>query len=1214
MEVAGWVPLQADDRVSVAGHAYIFKSYLEKTRENGKSETAGPSGENPFSVAASRLLGFGREITAAALFGAGRAMDAFSVSLTVVGFLARTLGTGGMQKAFMPVFAGLFRRGPRKKAWEAASPPLTATLLLSLLLTAAGIFLAPAIVGLLFPGLAAKGPNNEAAGMMRILFPGLFLGTLAAILAGFLRLFHRSASVELASLLYGAGAILGIFLFQAGSGSYALALGVLLGFLLQILLLAPVLVKTVSRPALEFTYAPSLKIDNAAGRKYATRLAPVGLGEALAHGPALVEKFVAASLRVGSLSYLYFATEIFRLPFTFLSRAIQRSLLKDFSESAALLDREKTKKIFLDGLRINLFLLAPASILMVTLANPIVSLLLERFNFSAQAVTSTALALQFYAIGLIGWGIHGLTTRILQARLEERTSLFLDFFLLAVQVPLVIWLARTPLQFAGIALATSISYLIFALVRIVVVRHKLRRDGIAVAYRGDHRRRRQDLQRLFADGPGHHRGQVRLQPHPVQFASRRKYHLLRLPVLHGHGRLLSFLADLQKHRHPDIQEKRKRKPAGGPPFPAVAFPLPGRRVRRPRVLQDGIPLQDQSLSLQPQLGDQERRHQADRAVQGQGKKPVPGRDAVRAARATASCAATPCWPSRPSTPGTRRSRRCCCDCSRTAISKCAPRPWTTWPRTSARASTAKCARPSCAGWTAAASRKRSPACGSWPARGERGDLPRLQRLYLDSNSLIREEVLELLYSFYRRNLLTPDEIKRPGPAGAGHLQPPDPGIQDQVHHQSHLPGDRPPMIIWISDFFANLPGQRLMTYITFRALMAVLTSFAIGILLGRRVIRAIYQLNFRDRARDFGDMSPRNKDGTPTMGGLIIFFSLLISVLLWGSWKKPNNFFLGTIIFTAFWFTALGFFDDYLKNIRGASDLGMNRGLKLFLQSLFGLILGLLLLSAEASPFAPDIAGKLFVPFLKYPVLDLGIFYYPFIILVIIAIANSINFADGLDGLATVPAGLLLAVYAVFAYIIGNSRAAKYLWFPFINGAGELVVVLAALIGALAAFLWFNAYPAEIFMGDTGSLLIGGITATSAVLLKHELLFLIAGGVFVIEFLSVFIQDYIGIKLLKRRIFYRAPIHHYLPVPGHRRAQDRRPLLDPGGDLHPGQPDQHQAALKKTRSSLDKKKTCQHNARPEPPRLACPERGGCRAPTGHPRGNGAGRSRSRAAP
>ncbi len=334
------------------------------------------------------------------------------------------------------------------------------------------------------------------------------------------------------------------------------------------------------------------------------------------------------------------------------------------------------------------------------------------------------------------------------------------------------------------------------------------------------------------------------------------------------------------------------------------------------------------------------------------------------------------------------------------------------------------------------------------------------------------------------------------------------------------------MIAWISELFVNLPGQRLLTYITFRALMAVLTSFVVGIVLGRRIIRAIYQLNFRDRARDFGDMSPRNKDGTPTMGGLIIFFSLLVSLLLWGSWRKPNDFFLVTMIFTAFWFTALGFFDDYLKNIRGNSDLGMNRGLKLFLQGLFGVILALLLLGSDASPFAAGTATQLHLPFLKTPLLDLGIFYYPFIVLAIIAIANAINFADGLDGLATVPSGLLIAVYAVFAYIIGNSIAAKYLWFPHVPGAGELVVVLAALIGALAAFLWFNAYPAEVFMGDTGSLLIGGVIAASAVLLKQELLFVIAGGVFVIEFLSVFVQDYIGIKLLKRRIFYRAPIHH----------------------------------------------------------------------------------------
>ena len=331
------------------------------------------------------------------------------------------------------------------------------------------------------------------------------------------------------------------------------------------------------------------------------------------------------------------------------------------------------------------------------------------------------------------------------------------------------------------------------------------------------------------------------------------------------------------------------------------------------------------------------------------------------------------------------------------------------------------------------------------------------------------------------------------------------------------------MINWLMDLFSDLPGQRLLTYITFRSLMAMLTAFLMGVFLGRKLINIIYQLKFRDFSRDYGDISLKNKEGTPTMGGIIIFLSFLISVLFWG---KLDNFFFKTVLFAAFWFTALGFFDDYLKTVRGSSDSGMNRGLKLFFQALFGLILGILVLSPGSSCFPSDIITKLYVPFVKDPIVDLSIFYYPFIILVIIGISNSINFADGLDGLATVPVSLVAAVYAIFAYILGNSKAASYLLFPFINGAGELVIVLGALIGAMGAFLWFNTYPAEIFMGDTGSLFLGGVIGTTAVLLKKEVLFLIAGGVFVIQFLSVFIQDYIGIRLLKRRIIYRAPVHH----------------------------------------------------------------------------------------
>lgn len=331
------------------------------------------------------------------------------------------------------------------------------------------------------------------------------------------------------------------------------------------------------------------------------------------------------------------------------------------------------------------------------------------------------------------------------------------------------------------------------------------------------------------------------------------------------------------------------------------------------------------------------------------------------------------------------------------------------------------------------------------------------------------------------------------------------------------------MIIWLMDLLADIPGHRLLTYISFRALTAMLTAFLVGVLFGRKFITIIYQLKFRDKARDHGDISTRNKEGTPTMGGVIIFLSFLISVLMWG---KLEDFFLRTILFAAFWFTALGFFDDYLKSVRGSSDAGMSRGVKLIFQVIFAVILGILVLSPGSTPFPQDLVSKLYIPFIKNPVLDLSYFYYPFIVLVIIGISNSINFADGLDGLATVPVSFVAVVYAIFAYILGNSKLSQYFLFPFISGSGELVIVMAALIGALAAFLWFNTYPAEIFMGDTGSLFLGGVIATTAVLLKKEFIFLIAGGVFVIEFLSVFVQDYIGIKLLKRRVLYRAPVHH----------------------------------------------------------------------------------------
>lgn len=335
------------------------------------------------------------------------------------------------------------------------------------------------------------------------------------------------------------------------------------------------------------------------------------------------------------------------------------------------------------------------------------------------------------------------------------------------------------------------------------------------------------------------------------------------------------------------------------------------------------------------------------------------------------------------------------------------------------------------------------------------------------------------------------------------------------------------MIIWLNNILDNplhFPLSRLLGYVSFRALLAMAVAFLLGVIFGKRLIRMLYQLNFRDKARDYGDISPKNKSGTPTMGGLIIFLSFLVSVLLWA---RLDSFFTQVMLMAAFWFTAIGFLDDYLKSVRGGSDLGMSRPIKLFFQVLFAIVLSLFIFSSSGqSPLPADIATKLFVPFVKNAVFDLGGYYVIFMILTVIGISNAINFADGMDGLATVPTALVALVYGVFAYIMSNSKAAGYFLFPRIPGAEELVIVLGAMIGALLAFLWFNAYPAEVFMGDTGSMMLGGLIATAAILTKHELLFLIVGGVFVIEFLSVFIQDYIGIKLLKRRLFYRAPIHH----------------------------------------------------------------------------------------
>jgi len=313
---------------------------------------------------------------------------------------------------------------------------------------------------------------------------------------------------------------------------------------------------------------------------------------------------------------------------------------------------------------------------------------------------------------------------------------------------------------------------------------------------------------------------------------------------------------------------------------------------------------------------------------------------------------------------------------------------------------------------------------------------------------------------------------------------------------------------------------RLFRYLTFRIIYAMVTALLIAFFLGPIIIRKLRLNSIKDEPRSEIDMvNPSQKYGTPTMGGILILISALVPILLWCNIFNP---FVQITVFSIIWFAALGIKDDLIKVRKKVKD-GMSKTEKLFWQALFGLILGILMVSPY-SPIGWQSASSINIPFYKYP-LNIGWFYIPFVVLVIMATSNAVNFADGLDGLAIGPSIMVAMVFGIFAYVIGNLNLAKYFQFRFTNGTGELSVLCAAFIGAGIGFLWFNSYPAQVFMGDTGSLMIGGVMGTVAVLVKQEVLLIIAGMVFVMEAASVFIQM-ISINFAGRRLFFMAPIHH----------------------------------------------------------------------------------------
>lgn len=333
-------------------------------------------------------------------------------------------------------------------------------------------------------------------------------------------------------------------------------------------------------------------------------------------------------------------------------------------------------------------------------------------------------------------------------------------------------------------------------------------------------------------------------------------------------------------------------------------------------------------------------------------------------------------------------------------------------------------------------------------------------------------------------------------------------------------------LIPLSDFFSFC---RLVNYFSFRAIVAALTSVIFIFLFSRRFILFVHRRCLLDQVRETGVHSAFDKSGTPTMGGVLIIGAVLFSMIVWGSWDSP---FLLASVGGMLWFGVLGFCDDFSKVKMRSGDKGLSERAKLILQGLFAAAFAWFCVGPLA-PLGPKLATSLYVPFYKYPLMDLGPYLYgTFIFLFVIFVSNAVNITDGLDGLAITPALFVAAVLGIFAYVEGNRIYSAYLYYPYLRGAGELTVFGAAFVGAGLGFLWYNAYPAQIFMGDTGSLAIGGTMAVMSVLLKQEMLFPLLGGLFIAEALTSQIQDKIGVRWVGRRIFFRAPLHHDLQHKG----------------------------------------------------------------------------------
>ena len=323
-------------------------------------------------------------------------------------------------------------------------------------------------------------------------------------------------------------------------------------------------------------------------------------------------------------------------------------------------------------------------------------------------------------------------------------------------------------------------------------------------------------------------------------------------------------------------------------------------------------------------------------------------------------------------------------------------------------------------------------------------------------------------------------------------------------------------------FHTDYSFLNVFKYITFRTIYATLTALLISLVLGYWIIPRLRRLQIGQYIRDNGPPNHKNKVGTPTMGGLFILISIFISALLW---VEPKNLYIWLVLLVTFLFGAIGFLDDYLKVIKKSSK-GLRAWSKFSMQAGIAALAGIILYNHTGFD------SRLSFPFFKNFLPDLGMGYIILVVLVVVGASNAVNLTDGLDGLAIGPIIIAFLSFLVFSYLAGHIKIAQYLQIPYVSGAGELSVICGAVVGAGMGFLWYNTYPAQVFMGDSGSLSLGAALGMIAVICKQEITLILVGGLFVVEAISVILQvSYFKITG-GRRVFRMAPIHHHFELKG----------------------------------------------------------------------------------